>query len=307
VGHGAGHRHAGREALSEPDATGLVRATPSRARADEWAVVLAAVDVACVVRETAAGWTVVVDPGDLGAARAALDAYDEENAQPSAPAPAAVSERALTLTGAYVALLLLAVFALSGGRAGGSQWFARGSADGDRILAGEWWRVVTAMTLHADAAHVLGNAVAAALLVSIVGQALGIGVGLALLLLAGAAANVLTAVVQRGGYVSVGASTAIFGAIGILAALRLATPERVRLGQRRRWVIGAAVLLLLVVFGTGAEVDVLGHLFGLLAGVGLGLLVAVLSRRPPGAPVQWLLGLATVAVVVGAWWRAFAG
>ena len=49
------------------------------------------------------------------------------------------------LAGAYVALLLIGVFAISGPRAGGSEWFQRGSADATRMLAGEWWRAATAL------------------------------------------------------------------------------------------------------------------------------------------------------------------
>src|SRR2546430_9329762 len=54
-----------------------------------------------------------------------------------------------------------------------------------RMMAGEWWRAVTALTLHADAPHLLGNALASALLVTAVCQQLGPGVGLWLVLLAG--------------------------------------------------------------------------------------------------------------------------
>ena len=186
-----------------------------------------------------------------------------------------------------------------------SVWFERGSADAVRILAGEWWRAVTALTLHADAPHLLSNAVAAGLLVSVVCQALGPGVGLWLVLRAGIAGNLAAAFAQPGPHVSVGASTAIFGALGILAALRVTSSERVRLGARRPWVILAAMLVLLVVFGVGPEVDVLGHLFGLLAGLGVGALGALVVRRPPPALVQWVLVLATAGALAGAWRLAF--
>jgi hypothetical protein len=66
-------------------------------------------------------------------------------------------------------------------------------------------------------------------------------------------------------------------------------------------VILAATLVLLVVFGVGPDVDVLGHLFGLLAGLGVGLLGAVVVRRPLPALWQWLLVLAAAAALAGAW------
>ncbi len=267
---------------------------------------LAAIDVPCAVREELDGWTVLVAPADAISALDALESYERENAaEAAARSAAAPASRAITFAGVYVALLLLAVFALSGARAGRSEWFARGSADAQKIVAGEWWRAVTALTLHADAAHVLGNAIAAALLVSVVCQALGLGVGLWLVLLAGTLGNLLTAVAQRGPHVSVGASTAVFGAIGILAALRVVTPERVRLGARRPWVILAATLVLLVVFGVGPDVDVLGHLFGLLAGLGVGFLGALSTRRPLTPAAQWLLAILAAAALAGAWRLAF--
>jgi len=283
----------------------VVGVTASRARADEWAVVLAAIDVPCALREEPDGWTVLVAPADAVTALDALESYERENAaEPTAPYEAPAT-RPITFAGVYVALLLVAVFALSGARAGASAWFARGSADAGRMLAGEWWRAVTALTLHADAPHLLGNAIAAALLVSVVCQAVGLGVGLWLVLLAGTFGNVATALVQRGAHVSVGASTAIFGALGILAALRVLTPARLRLGARRPWVILATMLVLLVVFGTGPDVDVLGHLGGLLAGLASGLVATLAVRRPLAPPVQWLLVVATAGVVAGAWLLAF--
>jgi len=284
----------------------VVRVTASRARAEEWAVVLAALDVPCGLREEPDGWTVLVAPADAVTALDALESYERENAAERSEAPAAPAPpRPVTFAGIYVALVLLAIFALSGAQQGRSAWFARGSADAGRIVAGQWWRAVTALTLHTDAPHVLGNAIAAGLLVSVVCQALGLGVGLWLVLLAGTAGNLMTAVVQRDHFVSVGASTAIFGAIGILAALRVVTPERVRLGARRPWVILAATVVLLVVFSAGPNVDVLAHLFGLLAGLAAGFLGALTLRRPPTPAVQWLLTLAAAAAVAGAWGLAF--
>jgi len=284
----------------------VVRVATSRARAEEWAVVLAALDVPCGLREEPDGWTVLVSPADAVTALDALESYERENAAEPVETPAAVRPpRPVTFAGVYVALLLLAVFALSGAREGRSIWFERGSADAGRIVAGQWWRAVTALTLHADAPHVLGNALAAALLVSVVCQALGLGVGLWLVLLAGTAGNLTTAFVQRRDFVSVGASTGVFGAIGILAALRVVTPERVRLGARRPWVILAATLVLLVFFGTGPNVDVLGHLFGLLAGLAAGVLGALTLRRPLTPALQWLLTLAAAAALAGAWRLAF--
>ena len=274
-----------------------VRVTPSRRRADEWAVVLAAADIPHWLRQRLDGWALLVEPVDADAALDALTAYDRENAPERAvEIPAS---RPFTIVGLVVALLLIGFFAVTGSRAERSAWFERGSADAARMVAGEWWRAVTALTLHADGFHVLGNAAGVALLVTAVCEQVGAGVGLALVLLAGAGGNALTAVAHSGAHISVGASTAVFGTIGILAALRIVA--RRRAGATRSWVVVAASLALLTFLGTGPEADLLAHLFGLLVGFGLGLAAALALRSDPPAWIQWLLVAAAGAVLAGAW------
>ncbi|HEU4369090.1 MAG TPA: rhomboid family intramembrane serine protease [Methylomirabilota bacterium] len=282
-----------------------VRVTPSRQRADEWAVVLAAADVPYRLRRRLDGWALIVPPLEATPALEALDAYDRENAASRTDSSRDVApSHGATAVGAAVALLLVGFFAVTGSRAGGSAWFAHGGADAARVMAGEWWRAVTALTLHADAPHVLGNAVAGALLVTAVCRQLGSGVGLWLLVLAGAGGNVLTAAAHGADHVSVGASTALFGAIGILAALRV-VPGRVGSKARRWWVVIGAGLTLLALLGTGPEADVLAHVFGFLVGAGLGLSAALALRAIPPGPVQWLLAAAAGAATAGAWGMAF--
>jgi membrane associated rhomboid family serine protease len=283
-----------------------VRVTPSRRRADEWALVLAAADIPHWQRRRLDGWALLVPARDAAGALEALDAYDRENAGAGVDAGGeAASSRRATAVGLTVALLLIGLFAITGARAGRSAWFEHGSADAQRILAGEWWRAITGLTLHADAPHVLGNAVASALLIPAVCRRLGPGVGLWLLLLAGAGGNLLTAAFHGDGHVSVGASTATFGAIGILAVLRIAAPGPAVSSRRKSWVVIAASLALLALLGTGPGADLLAHLFGLLVGGALGLIAALTIRWIPPAAVQWLLAAAAGAAVLGAWRLAF--
>ena len=278
-----------------------VRVTPSRQHADECAVVLAAAGIPHWMRQRLDGWALIVPPDDAATALAALAAYDQENAgERVGSSETAAPARPPTIAGVVVALLLLGFFAITGPRATGSAWFERGSADAARVLAGEWWRTVTALTLHADAPHVLANAAASALLMTAVCWHLGPGVGLWLLLLAGAGGNALTAAVHGRDHVSVGASTAVFGAIGILAALQI-TRSRAGSGGRKSWVVIAASLALLALLGAGPHADVLAHLFGFLVGGGLGLIAALTIRGTLRGSVQWLLVAAAGAAVVGAW------
>jgi rhomboid protease GluP len=282
-----------------------VRVSPERRQADEWATVLAARGISHRLRGRLDGWALIVDARDVDAARETLDAYDRENCVDAtrARSVAVVPDRAAAWVGVAVGLLLIAFFAVTGPRANRSAWFARGSADAERIVNGQWWRTVTALTLHADGPHVLSNATASAVVVGAVTYELGPGVGLWLVLLAGIGGNALTALAHGMRHDSVGASTAMFGAIGILAATRLVSRER-RPIARKRWVTVAASLALLGLLGTSPEADLLAHLFGLLLGGALGLASALLLRRPPGSPTQWMLATAALALVVGAWLRA---
>jgi len=279
-----------------------VRVALERRQADEWAVVLAASNIPHHLSPRLDGWALIVGARDAEAAREALDAYDRENIADTADvgADAVPLIRGAAVVGVAVGLLLIGFFAVTGTRASRSSWFERGSADAGRIVAGEWWRTVTALTLHADAPHVIGNAGASVLLVGAVSQQLGPGVGLCVLLLAGAGGNALTAVAHGAHHDSVGASTALFGAIGILAATRVMSRGR-RAPARKLWMVIAASLALLALLGTSPGSDLLAHLFGLLLGSALGVAAAPTLPRPLRPPVQWALAVAVLAVVVGAW------
>ena len=280
-----------------------VRVTPSRRRADEWAVVLAAAGIPHWLRQRLDGWALIVPADDAASALETLAAYDQENAGEPVADAAARPSRPWTITGAVVALLLVGFFAVTGPRSAGSAWFEAGSADAARIVGGEWWRTITALTLHADPPHLLGNAVALAGLLTAVCWELGSGVGLWLVLLAGAGGNALTAVAYGAHHNSVGASTAMFGAIGILAATRVVSSGR-RPAARKPWMVVAASLALLALLGTSHDADLLAHLFGLLLGGALGLVAAAALPRPLRSPTQWALAVAVLALIVGAWLRA---
>lgn len=280
----------------------VVRVSPDRRQVDEWATVLAAGGIAHRLRGRLDGWALIVAARDVDDARETLDAYDRENNVDTARARSApVSpDRAGAWVGVAVGILLIAFFAVTGPRANHSVWFERGGGDAERIVGGQGWRIVTALTLHADVPHVVGNATASAVVVGAVCYQFGPGVGLWLVLLAGIGGNALTAVAHGAHHESVGASTALFGAIGILAAARLMTHEW-RPVARKRWMIVAASLALLGLLGTSPEADLLAHLFGLVVGGALGLTAAPALRRPLPSLAQWGLALAALAFVVGAW------
>jgi membrane associated rhomboid family serine protease len=101
--------------------------------------------------------------------------------------------------------------------------------------------------------------------------------------------------------VSVGASTAIFGAVGVLAALGVGRHRRLGLAGRRALTPIAAGLALLAMLGTSERADLSGHIFGLLAGILLGIPCAQVPLARPGPITQWLLFLGTLAWLWSNW------
>ena len=100
-----------------------------------------------------------------------------------------------------------------------------------------------------------------------------------------------------------GASTAVFAALGLLAGL--AWRQRLTLRERRwyRWAPLIAGICLLTLLGAGnAHVDVLGHALGFLFGVGVGWIYARAEiPRNRGRRLQLVTG-AGAALLVGAAW-----
>jgi membrane associated rhomboid family serine protease len=279
--------------------------TPSAKRAEECAVVLASNGIVHRLETTGAGWMLMVATRDAGRASNALVEYDREN-RDEPPSDSAPPPYGTTWIGGLIAALLVGFFAVTGPREP-NVWFDRGNAAAQPILSGEVWRTVTALTLHADLAHVLSNAIACLVFVTAVAWWLGPGVGTWLVLLAGAGGNALTALVHGSSSISVGASTAIFGALGILAARQfVARRRRSRASGHKGWVVIAASLALLGMLGTGPGSDVLAHVFGLLVGGLLGIGPALAQRRPLGRSSQWLLALAAGALVLACWRIALA-
>jgi membrane associated rhomboid family serine protease len=284
----------------------VVRVAPDARRAETYSFVLEALAIPHRVVVTEHGSAIVVSPALAARASEALAAHEREAAEEATSIEPAAPDQGPSTIGAGIATALVAFFFVTGPRSGG-HWFASGSAVADKIVSGEWWRAVTALTLHADLAHVLGNAVALIVFVSALGRWLGRGLALALVLASGVIGNLLTAYGYRGGHDSVGASTAAFGALGILGGLQLVRRYRftARLDRRRRALSAVAACLgIFAMIGVGERSDVVAHLAGLGSGLAIGALTARLVRRAVSAPAQWALLALSVLVVVACWGRA---
>lgn len=284
----------------------------SQKQARLWSLVLDARFIPCQIGETPGEWLLMVPPGRFDEACRELRCFERENRLWPPPAPLSrpmVENTVATLS----VLILLATFHnitrldVSSMNGFPVDWLHIGSGQAGRILDGEWWRLVTALTLHADVLHLISNLAIGGIFVLLLCRELGSGLAWTLLLAAGAAGNLCNALLQSRSHDSVGASTAVFGVVGILSALSLV---RYRHHLQRRWPLPvAAALALLSILGTeGEHTDLGAHLFGFLAGVVLGLLTEILVSRygRPGQCLNSLLALLATLIVVTSWILALA-
>ncbi len=143
------------------------------------------------------------------------------------------------------------------------------------ILQGETFRTITALFLHADTRHLLGNLAGILIFVAPMFSITGIGSGPFMLLLAGTTGNLINAYFYKTAHLSIGASTAIMGAAGFLAAFQVIHKTN-RLQLNTFMPIFAATILVSLL-SQGENTDVWAHIFGFISGVFYGLILIPLN------------------------------
>lgn len=284
----------------------LSAAVPSAVCAD-WALVLHAAGIRHEVRAEGIGASLWVAPEDHARAVMELTRYLDENRARPAPAPRSwPSHRHAVWAVLAYAFVLVAIAAAALVDLGGRSWLERGALDAGFLARGEWWRAITALTLHAGPVHLLANLAFGAVFVHAAAELFGVGVALALVLAGAAGANALDALVHPADHRLLGASTAVFVALGLVAAYAWRRRAPLWSSARQRAAPLVAALALLGFAGTGGEnTDVIAHLMGLAAGFALGVLTAVLPMPPPGrARPQWLAAAAAATLLGVAWLAA---
>jgi membrane associated rhomboid family serine protease len=280
-----------------------VSRTATRRVADEQALVLVAEGLAPTVHRVAGAWVVSLPEtqAERGRALLALHARESRERRSTRRPARGWRGRAPATLGLAFAGALVAFHLVTGPVDAGSAWFAVGMANAEALRAGELERAWTALTLHADAAHLLGNALAGGLLLALLAAALGPGLALFVLVTAGAAGNLANAWLRSTSHLSLGASTAVFGAVGALGGLAAARGRR-RLGRRAPGIALAACLGILAMIGTGGErTDVWAHAFGVAAGLALGAGLGRVLAAPPGAALQLAAGLVALLSLAASW------
>jgi membrane associated rhomboid family serine protease len=280
----------------------VVYESVNRTECSDRALVLSAVQIPFEIVADAASCALLVPARYSAEAMQQLLQYDDENPPliETKLSPITYQNAVPGLLG--YALIICGIAALVTSASWAQDWYAAGRVDGELIRAGEWWRAITALTLHAGLQHLMGNLAFGCFFGLFAGRLLGSGVAWFCIVLAAASGNALNTLLLESTHRAVGASTAVFAALGIITAY----VWRGKLMRQDRWpyrvgpIVGGFALLMYT--GTGSEnTDVGAHLMGFLCGMAAGALLAPLRDRLQNRRLQLAAGALTIALVLGAW------
>jgi len=297
--------------MTELRMTSTIGLPASRQQAEQWALVLRAANIPSAIEFEKRSWVIKVSPLHEKRALQEIAAFMEENSdwpphRPKKKIPLPVLTKyqppTLLMMGALVIF-----FVITGPWSGNSPWFSTGAVSGRQIFEhGQWYRLVTALTLHADVVHLVGNILIGGVLVHFLCRLLGNGLGWFLILASGTLGNFMNIMMHGNSHNSVGFSTAIFGTIGILSGYQAVSKRSAALKEILLPLAAGAGLLAFLGAG-GPRTDLGAHFFGLLAGAVLGaLLVFLPSQRIliHKTSLQRNLFIASLAIVGLCWWLA---
>lgn len=220
--------------------------------------------------------TVDVDPGEIHEALA--------HTPPPRVMPVLVAINVLV----FLAMVITGVGAVSPDTQALLRW---GGTYAPSITRGEWWRLFTAMFVHAGVIHLLFNMVALLNIGAVVERMVGRVPFVVLYLLSGVGGSIAS-VYWHPLAVGVGASGAIFGLYGGLGGFLLRAPEslpRHIVASLRSSAVG--FVLYNTVFGfTQANIDMVAHFGGLAAGFAVGLSLALIAV-PAGTSLRSALAV----------------
>lgn len=220
---------------------------------------------------------------------ARLDRLERENADRTAAFYRLMRSRppVVSYTLLSVNILMFALMYLHGSPQSDATLREFGALSPRLILQGQWWRLCTAIFLHAGVAHILFNMISLFAIGPITERLYGSTRFLAIYLGAGLLGSVSSftyAVLMNNlDVLGVGASGAIFGLAGALIAIRFQRSDIIplRLRQRISTSLIPLVVLNLFVASVTPHVDNSAHLGGLIGGILLSMLLPV-TRRTDG-------------------------
>ena len=268
----------------------------------ELRMVLLAAGISAQAVRTGKKWTLRVFAHDLSAAVREIEAYIAEQEESPKATVSRPSSRG-KMTGLVFYVVVLSFFSFIASTSSAEALLSVGSTNAGKMMDGEWYRAVTALTLHQDFGHLLSNLIFGVLFGFLASEMLGGGLGWLLILLGGAMGNALNAVLREATHVSIGASTAVFAALGIAVSQALWASFKTDEPLVKKWSPLIGGVLLLAFLGIGGEnTDVGAHFTGFFSGVVLGGAALYLPKqlnRNTGA--QLACGAGAIVCLAACW------
>jgi len=179
------------------------------------------------------------------------------------------------------------------------------------LMDGEWWRLLTAVTLHANVGHLAGNIFGISLFAYLSCRYMGNGLAWLIILLTAGLSNLTNDILHAGeAFRSLGASTAVFAALGLLTGFPVGVYFRTKEPiMSRDWLIPFFGGCILFAWMGGGEfpTDVTGHLWSFFYGLVIALPMARTAIHSKISPIQqrWLL-LVPLLLLTLSWSSALA-
>ena len=282
-------------------ATARIRVRSHR-QAMDWSLVLVSQGIETTIdhAEDGAGWGLVVSAQEYTNALRTLRQYRLENR--GWPWQQAVFRPGLLFDWGSLAWVLLVCLFYSLSTHTDLQ--PAGLMDGPAVAHGQWWRLFTAMWLHADLAHLATNATIGVVLLGLAMGRYGTGAGLLAAYLAGAGGNLVTGLISLQPHRSLGASGMVTGCLGLLAvqsfSLWRQTPHALK--YILSGICGGVMLFVLLALTPGT--DVIAHLGGFASGLVLGALLSLVPAVAQMPRTNLLSGSLFALLVIVPWWLA---
>ena len=248
--------------------------------------------------------SVIIVPAEFAErARYELWQYEQENKKQKSRSPVIVPVYQSGIPGVTAYVLLICLVAWFAGEAlFNRDWYFAGRVDGELIRQGEWWRTITALTLHSGVRHLAGNIGFGVLFGLMAGRLVGSGVAWFGIVVSSGAANYLNSYLLESTHRAIGASTAVFAALGLVSGF----VWRAKLMAQDRWpfrlgpIVGGIALLAYT--GTGdANTDIGAHFAGFVCGFLSGTLLTLVSDYLAQKKLQLTCGIAAMMIIILAW------
>lgn len=297
------HRNAVSDNDAHPETQAYARIpAQTRRQAMDWSLVLASQDIHPIISppEETRAWGLLVETAQYESALAAIRQYRLENRGWAwrREVPGAALE---IHVGALFWCLILAFW----------HWVVTfvwpelelaGRMESARVHSGEWWRLATALLLHADLAHVMANATFGVIFLGFAMARYGAGVTLLTTYLAGILGNLVGLNFYSRPYIGVGASGMMMGALGLLSVHSLGLWRENP--KAARYVVPGVLagFFLFILFGVNPRADILAHLGGFVAGSVFGGALSLVPQRKLENRALNIIALCLLIVaVIGTW------